>query len=126
MPALIQPTPSPSPSHDTQDNISCTYDVTNNGFLPSPAPIARLEDSYYETWEFLAKNLPFLLKSQLLRRCVDGCTVLSTDRLVTEGDWRRAYVILVFLAHGYIWGGETPSEVSTAPKTGLYSPVSSV
>ncbi|KAK9771410.1 putative Zn(2)-C6 fungal-type domain-containing protein [Seiridium cardinale] len=109
MPALIKS--SSSPSLDARESIARTYDVTRNGFLPSAAPVRQLADPYYSTWELVAQNLPDLLKSQRLRHVVDGCQVLSTEKLRSEGEWRRAYAILVFLMHGYIWGGETPSEI---------------
>ncbi|KAK6080929.1 fungal specific transcription factor domain-containing protein [Seiridium cupressi] len=108
MPALLKT--SSSPSLDARESISRTYDVTKNGFLPSAAPVRQLTDPYYSTWELLVQNLPDLLKGQLLRQVVDGCQVLSTENLRSEGEWRRAYAVLVFLMHGYIWGGETPSE----------------
>lgn len=111
MPALIEP--SLVQSQATSENISRDYDVTRNGFLPSKAPLKKLADPYYSSWEFVARTLPDLLKLRLLRHVIDGCQILSTDKLQTEEEWRRAYVVLVFLAHGYIWGGEAPSEVST-------------
>ncbi|KAI0138219.1 indoleamine 2,3-dioxygenase family protein [Pestalotiopsis sp. NC0098] len=108
MPALIEPC---FPTTSTQETISRKYDVSKNGFLPSSAPLRRLSNPCYALWELLAEKLPELLERKLLRYIVDGSQVLSTDKLQSEEEWRRAYVILVFLAHGYIWGGETPSEV---------------
>lgn len=43
---------------------------------------------------------------------VDALPILSTDLLLTEPEWRRAYSILGFIAHAYVWGGDTPSDVS--------------
>ncbi|KAF7535713.1 hypothetical protein G7054_g5114 [Neopestalotiopsis clavispora] len=108
MPALIEPC---VPATSTQETISRKYDVSKNGFLPSSAPLQRLTDPYYALWELLAEKLPELLERKLLRYIVDSSQVLSTDRLQSEEEWRRAYVVLVFLAHAYIWGGDRPSEV---------------
>jgi indoleamine 2,3-dioxygenase len=49
-----------------------------------------------------------------LRRIVDALPVLDTDLLLTEAEWHRAYSILGFIAHGYIWGGDRPTGVGLA------------
>ena len=87
------------------------YDVSPlHGFLPSSPPLECLPDSYYAPWEDAVKNLQGLLLSHRLREVVDRLPVLSTDHLTTEPEWRRAYSLLAFLAHGYIWGGARPRE----------------
>lgn len=90
------------------------FEVGVNGFLPSELPLARLSDAYYEPWESLIYQLPALLKTQTLRPAIQSLPVLGVNRLRTLPEWRRAYVILGFLAHGYIWGGDRPSEVCMA------------
>lgn len=64
-------------------------------------------------------RLPELLKRNTIRQSIEGLDVLSTERLRTDEEWRRAYVILSFLAHGYIWGGDMASEVGRLPSLGL-------
>lgn len=87
------------------------YDVsTTNGFLPTQAPLEHLPQSYYEPWEYTMKNLQGLMLSGRLGETVDKMPVLSTKQLVGEAQWRRAYSILAFMAHAYIWGGDKPSE----------------
>ena len=87
------------------------YDVsTTNGFLPTQAPLEHLPQSYYEPWEYTMKNLQGLILSKRLRETVDKMPVLSAEQLVGDGQWRRAYSILAFIAHAYIWGGDKPSE----------------
>jgi indoleamine 2,3-dioxygenase len=86
------------------------YGITSNGFLPNEPPLERLPDPYYAPWEDLVGSLPTSLAQQTFRRQVDELPVLSTDRLTTEPEWRRAYVVMAFLAHAYIWGGDTASE----------------
>ena len=87
------------------------FAVTENGFLPVDPPLKYLPDSYYAPWERIIHHLPLLLSTGKLHSEVQQLPVLSTDRLRTEPEWRRAYVILSFLLHGYVWGGETPNEV---------------
>lgn len=58
------------------------------------------------------RNFQSLILAKRLRRIVDALPVLETDLLLTEAEWRRAYSILGFIAHGYIWGGDRPADVS--------------
>jgi hypothetical protein len=37
--------------------------------------------------------------------------MLSTSYLREEPEWRRAYSILGFILHAYVWGGTKPAEV---------------
>lgn len=87
-----------------------------NGFLPAQLPLWRLPNTYYESWEQIVCQLHSLLKSNRLRQEVDLLSILSTSRLETESEWQRAYLLLSFMTHAYIWGGETPSEVCTSIK----------
>jgi indoleamine 2,3-dioxygenase len=89
------------------------YDISpQNGFLPSEVPLDILPDPYYAPWEKIVRNFQSLILAKRLRQIVDALPVLSTDLLLTEAEWRRAYVVLGFIAHAYVWGGETPSDVS--------------
>lgn len=94
------------------------YDVSvQNGFLPTEPPLERLSDPYYEPWEYIMRNLQGLVLSKRLREVVVKLPVLSTDRLENEAQWRRAYSVLAFIAHAYIWGGDRPCERVPAPVT---------
>jgi indoleamine 2,3-dioxygenase len=89
------------------------YDISpQNGFLPTELPLELLPDPYYEPWESVIRDLQSLILSKRLRQVVDRLPVLSMDLLLTEAEWRRAYSLLGFIAHAYVWGGETPSDVS--------------
>lgn len=89
------------------------YDVSpQNGFLPDEIPLELLPDRYYGPWETVVRNFQSLILSKRLRQVVDRLPVLSTDLLLTEAEWRRAYSVLGFIAHAYVWGGETPADVS--------------
>ncbi|KAI1293905.1 indoleamine 2,3-dioxygenase [Xylaria venustula] len=81
-----------------------------HGFLPDVLPLTRLPDPYYNKWEAIASNLQGLILSKRLRGIIDRLPVLSTVGLEHDAEWRRAYVLLTFLAHGYIWGGDTPRD----------------
>jgi indoleamine 2,3-dioxygenase len=87
------------------------YDVSlENAFLPNSPPLERLPDSYYEPWEHVMTNMHGLILSKRLREVVDTLPILSTDRLSNVAEWRRAYSILAFITHGYIWGGWKPAD----------------
>ncbi|TLS27480.1 hypothetical protein PpBr36_05444 [Pyricularia pennisetigena] len=81
-----------------------------SGFLPEVLPLSRLPDPYYNKWEAVAANLQALILSKRLRPVLDRLPVLSTIGLEHDAEWRRAYSILCFMAHGYIWGGDSPSD----------------
>ena len=87
------------------------YDISKKGFLPARTPLDRLPDPLYRPWEDILPQLPDLLERGELHRSVEKLDILSTQGLRTEDQWRRAYVVLSFLAHAYIWGGEKASEV---------------
>ncbi|KAL9056443.1 MAG: hypothetical protein Q9162_002924 [Coniocarpon cinnabarinum] len=82
-----------------------------HGFLPHELPLESLSDPYYSKWESIVRNLQGLILSRRLRDVVDRLPVLSTARLASEAEWRRAYSILGFISHAYIWGGDGPAEV---------------
>jgi indoleamine 2,3-dioxygenase len=82
------------------------------GFLPTELPLQCLPHPVYERWERIIKNFQSLLLSKRLRAIIDQLPVIPTSHLDTEAEWRRAYSILSFMAHGYIWGGEKASEVN--------------
>lgn len=104
----------PSISERESTQYLCSL-ISENGFLPSKQPLKRLPNPYYQKWEEIIDDLPALLRNKTLRSKVDGLRPLTTDHLTTEREWERAYVVLCFLAHGYIWGGDIPSEVNIPP-----------
>jgi indoleamine 2,3-dioxygenase len=84
---------------------------TQNGFLPAEGPLEVLPDPYYRKWEAVVLNLQALLLSKRLREVINDLQTLSTSRLKTEPEWRRAHMLLAFMSHAYIWGGDSPEEV---------------
>ena len=88
------------------------YDISDEyGFLPADVPLDRLPDPYYSPWEEAVAKLQPLLLSKRLLEVVKKLPVLTTSKLTTQREWRRAYVVLCFLTHSYIWGGSKPEEV---------------
>ncbi|EPE06503.1 indoleamine -dioxygenase pyrrole -dioxygenase [Ophiostoma piceae UAMH 11346] len=91
------------------------YAVSQNGFLPPSLPLACLPDSYYAPWESVISQLPALLKDDAFRTAASRMPVLSTDSLRSEQEWQRAYLVLAFFTHAYIWGGDKPADVLPPP-----------
>ena len=83
-----------------------------NGFLPAESPLERLPDVYYDPWEDIASNLHSLIAQKTVRRVVETLPTLSTSKLRTEAEWRRAYVVLGFISNSYIWGLPKAKDVS--------------
>ncbi|KAL7792591.1 Indoleamine 2,3-dioxygenase [Trichoderma ceciliae] len=91
--------------------ILADYGISpTHGFLPSTLPLTRLPDPYYHKWEAIMANLQALILSRRLRGVIDRLPVLSTVGLEHDAEWRRAYSLLCFMAHGYIWGGDIPAD----------------
>ncbi|KAF2709369.1 Indoleamine 2,3-dioxygenase [Pleomassaria siparia CBS 279.74] len=86
------------------------FEVSKNAFLPEQLPLDRLSDPYYESWETILDQLPSLLATASLRGEVDRLQVLDISRLVSQREWQRAYLILSFFTHSYIWESGGPSE----------------
>lgn len=96
-----------------EDSFSPYDNLVQGGFLPADAPLIRLPVPYYEPWESLVASLPQLIRTEQIRARIEELIVLDTQRLIVEPQWQRAYVVLGFLAHAYIWGGEVPAQVGS-------------
>jgi hypothetical protein len=112
MPArIIEDEYEEKPISEFERAIDLSSLISKNGFLPAEQPLRRLPDTYYRPWEQILDNLPALLKQKTIRDEIGDLEILATSRLSTEPEWQRAYLILCFFTHGYIWGGDAPSEV---------------
>ncbi len=81
------------------------------GFLPQPAPAARLPAAL-APWQELAAELPKRLLAGRLGSAVRGLPLLEADAAETERDQRAAMRVLSYLAHGYVWErGEVRAEL---------------
>lgn len=90
------------------------YDISpHNGFLPDEPPLQYLPDPYYGKWEAIVGNLQALLLSKRIRSIIQELPIVTTCRLRSEPEWRRAYHLLSFMTHAYVWGGDQPEEVSS-------------
>ena len=85
--------------------------TARHGFLPEQIPLQRLPQSCYSPWERLVEDLPDLIRSRRIRSKIERLPILDTVHLQEEPEWQRAYSLLAFLTHAYIWGGERPAEV---------------
>ncbi|KAM9924903.1 hypothetical protein OXX59_004218 [Metschnikowia pulcherrima] len=87
-----------------------SFDVSERtGFLPTDYPVTCLPQEYYRPWEDIVANLPALLLTKRVRALVDAMPALSTAHLENVPQTRRAYQVLGFLAHAYVWGTDEPS-----------------
>lgn len=95
--------------------ILSDYEISpERGFLPIELPLHALPDQYYSRWEIIVENLQALILSKRLRGIVETLPTLSTSRLQHPAEWRRAYILLSFMTHAYIWGGDKPEEVGSS------------
>ncbi|KOS20106.1 Indoleamine 2 [Escovopsis weberi] len=100
---------------EDRDSLSAElrkFAVTKNAFLPDESPLARLPDPYYEPWERIAQSLPALIHGRQIHASVRNLPVLSTDRLSSQPEWRRAYLLLSYITHAHIWGGDKPNDIT--------------
>lgn len=87
------------------------YDVfPNSGFLPATLPLERLPQDYYKPWEDIVANLPALILTKRIRKVIDSLKKLSVDHLENIEQYRRAYQVLGFLGHAYVWGTDKPTD----------------
>jgi indoleamine 2,3-dioxygenase len=90
------------------------YQVNSNrGFLPIEDPLECLP-SEFETWEYIAAEVPTLLMTSKLRSTLEKLKPLDTSRLESEPYLRRAMLVLGVFASAYVWG-ESQSAI-TIPK----------
>ncbi|KAJ1651680.1 tryptophan 2,3- dioxygenase, partial [Coemansia sp. RSA 25] len=81
------------------------YDISpTNGFLPTKPPLRRLPDPYYEPWECIMDRFNQYLLAHHIRPLVRKMPVLDTSKLTTEAEYQRAFSILGFMAHAFVWG----------------------
>lgn len=93
------------------------YDISPySGFLPAEPPLGRLPQGYYQPWEEVIDKLGPYIMGKRIREVVNELPQLSINKLENEREMRRAYQVLTFLAHAYIWCGEPveklPSQIA--------------
>ena len=80
------------------------------GFLSPHPPSLEFKDSYYKPWDALTQKLAESITSAVLEEEIAQVPLLHTDKLNDALEYRRAYVVLAFLAHAYVWSKATPNE----------------
>ncbi|KAH7161850.1 indoleamine 2,3-dioxygenase subfamily [Dactylonectria macrodidyma] len=86
------------------------------GFLSSNPPLTAFRQVDYVKWDELVARLPKLVSSHTLYQEIHALPLLNTSKLSSELDYRRAYVVLAFLVHAYVWGGsEDGKPIETIP-----------
>lgn len=91
--------------HLGEFQISTAY-----GFLPEERLLEQLP-AFYDVWEHTCRDLAKYQATGELQGIVERMPVLPTGQLRTLAEWRRAYVILGFIANAYLWAGTRPHQV---------------
>lgn len=78
------------------------------GYLPLELPLQALSGAYYREWEMIAISLRGFLVDGRLRDLVNELPTLSTVWLKEEAEWRRVYVLLIFILQAYVWEEKGP------------------
>ena len=78
--------------------------VASRGFLPYPDPVLSLPKAF-DAWEHIAVCLPELLREGRLRQQVAKLPqeIPVSAELKTEGEYWRAFCLLAFVSHSYVW-----------------------
>ncbi|OKL60566.1 hypothetical protein UA08_03942 [Talaromyces atroroseus] len=93
------------------------YDVSpRTGFLREIVSCESHLHPYFHPWYFhpwirVTRDLQSLIKDNRIRSVVDGLLVLSRERLETTSQRKKAYSMLGFICHAYIWGGQEPADL---------------
>ncbi|KAL0929588.1 indoleamine-dioxygenase [Colletotrichum truncatum] len=90
------------------------FDVSH-GFLPFEPSAEEFSDPIYQPWDHLIKQLPALIRSKSIQSVVRTLPLLNIEKLRGEAEFRRAYVVLCFLSHAYIWSSTPPKEQVLPP-----------
>lgn len=80
------------------------YKITaSRGFLPSLDPVLSLPKAF-APWEDIGARLPQLLSEKRLREEVAKLpTSAPVSELKREEEWWRAFSLLAFISHSYVW-----------------------
>lgn len=84
------------------------------GFLSDEPPLTAFADPHFHPWDLLITSLPSLVSTRAIRREIQTLPLLDASRLSTDLEHQRAYVVLAFLIHAYVWTG--PSEAENKPE----------
>lgn len=85
----------------------------DRGFLPLEDPLIQLPKPF-DAWEDVAFQLPKLFAADQLRRTLRGLPPFPFEDLHDSRERERAMVLLSYLGHAYIWGGDRPETILPA------------
>ena len=92
------------PKDDSQVPLLQDYGIDIlTGFMPNPPPLRRLPGDF-AAWDEIMDHLNPLIMTSKLRNKVDCLPLIPVSKLNTKAEQRRAFVVLTFIAHGYIYG----------------------
>jgi indoleamine 2,3-dioxygenase len=92
------------PKEDSQIPLLQDYGIDIlTGFMPNPPPLRRLPAEFL-AWEEIMDHLNPLIMTCKLRQKVDQLQLIPVDNLNSKAEERRAFVVLTFIAHGYMYG----------------------
>src|SRR6516225_7224121 len=78
------------------------------GFLPSLDPLQQLPPGF-DHWESFARSLPKRFASDHIRRSIQDLPPFPLHDLSSDRERERAMVLLSYLGHAYVWGGQKPA-----------------
>ena len=80
------------------------------GFLPVQDPLRELPKPF-NAWEDVVRHLPKLLASDQLHRTIVDLPPFPSHEIHDHRELERAMVLLSYLGHAYVWGGNRPATV---------------
>lgn len=83
---------------------------TRRGFLSDDPPLTAFDNAYFAQWDALVSDLPNLISTHAVRQKIKSLPILDAAKLSTRLEYQRAYVVLAFLVHAYVWAGGSDSE----------------
>jgi indoleamine 2,3-dioxygenase len=81
----------------------------SRGFLPLSDPLPRLPTAF-DAWEEVAQALPKLLVTDQIRTILENLPPFPLDEIRTDAERDRAMLVLSFLGHAYVWGGDRAAD----------------
>lgn len=80
------------------------YEISaTRGFLPDADPVRALPRRF-AAWEASARDLPKLLLSGRVRALLEKLPLIDPAPLHSDGEVRRAMMLLSYLGHAFVWG----------------------
>ncbi len=87
--------------------MSATEFEFTRGFLPTNDPLQQLPTAF-AAWESFSAELPKLLAADAVKDKLEALPPFTTDQLTSLAEHQRAMLILSFIGHAYVLGGNQP------------------